>query len=27
VDALEDDDVDRDTVKVNRPAPSGSTAG
>ena len=26
VDALEDDDVDRDTVKVDRPAPSGSSA-
>jgi F-type H+-transporting ATPase subunit alpha len=27
VDALADDDVDRDSVKVNRPAPSGSSAG
>ena len=25
--ALEDEDVDRDSVKVNRPAPAGSTAG
>ena len=27
VDALEDEEVDRESVKVNRPAPSGSTAG
>jgi F-type H+/Na+-transporting ATPase subunit alpha len=27
VDSLEDEDVDRESVKVNRPAPSGSTAG
>jgi F-type H+/Na+-transporting ATPase subunit alpha len=27
VDALGDDDVDRESVKVNRPAPSGSSAG
>ena len=27
VDAMEDEEVDRESVKVNRPAPSGSTAG
>ena len=27
VDAMDDDDVDRDTVKVNRPGPSGSSKG
>jgi F-type H+-transporting ATPase subunit alpha len=27
VEALEDEDVDRESVKVNRPAPAGSTAG
>ena len=27
VEALDEDEVDRESVKVNRPKPSGSTAG